>query len=105
MVYNIDDKIDFIKRSEHKSHTIRQIIRYDSGYLKDLFVNDERVVFTEECFNELRRLTKGHCDNWEKPKEKTSIVFDSLLHYGTPYLYDFNDNELIELNKKRLSQL
>ncbi len=104
MAYELDDKIPFVQREEHKDHTIRQIIRYDSGYLKDLFKNDERLVFTEQCFSELCRLTKGHFDNWETPKVQSNNILDSLKPYGTPYLYDFNDETLCELNKKRLNR-
>lgn len=51
MKYNLDDVIEFSQK--HSGRTIRQIIRYDSGYLKDLFVRDERVVFSEDCFKDL----------------------------------------------------
>lgn len=46
MIFEIDDIIPFVNRTEHVNHTIRQIIRYDSGYLKDLFINDN----TESAF-------------------------------------------------------
>lgn len=58
MIFEIDDIIPFINRKEHVNHTIRQIIRYDSGYLKDLFLKDNRVCFSEKCLAELLRLTK-----------------------------------------------
>lgn len=103
-MFNIDDVIPFIRRKEHQNQTIRQIIRFDSGYLKDLFLNDERVVFSEECFAELCRLTKDHRDNWEEPEKETSNVFDSLKTYRTPYLHDFNDEKLKQLNQERLSK-
>lgn len=99
MRYNLDDVIEFSKR--HPNETIRQIIRYDSGYLKDLFIKDERVVFSEDCFKELCRLTQGHKDNWEDPKEAVGF-FPSLKFYKSPYLYDFNDPKLLALNEKRL---
>ena len=104
MVYNIDDKIPFVQREEHKEHTIRQIIRYDSGYLKDLFLNNDHVVFSNECFAELCRLTKGHYDNWEPPKVNTGNIFDSCMTYKSPYLYDFNDEKLANINMERLKR-
>lgn len=56
MVLDIDSIIPFSKR--HKGETVREIIRYDSGYLKDLMIKDDRVVFSDTCFNEIKRLTK-----------------------------------------------
>lgn len=102
MIFEIDDIIPFVRRNGHEMHTIRQIIRYDSGYLKDLFVNDIRVCFSEKCFLEILRLTKGHYDNWESCNQIPNI-FNSLKTYQSPYLYDFNDESLIQLNKERLS--
>ena len=49
MVLDIDSIIPFSKR--HKGETVREIIRYDSGYLKDLMIKDDRVVLSEACFN------------------------------------------------------
>ena len=46
MILEIDDIIPFSKR--HKNETIRQIVRYDSGYLKDLFLKDESICFSED---------------------------------------------------------
>lgn len=100
MKFEIDDKIPFSKK--HENETIRQIIRYDSGYLKDLFKKDTRVVFSEECFKELCQLTAGHIDNWESPETDTGFVFDKFKRYASPYLYDFNDNKLAALNEQRL---
>lgn len=102
MIFNIDDIIPFCRRDEHLTHTIRQIIRYDSGYLKSLFENDERLVFSLECYDELKRLTKGHWDNWETPSNETNTVFDRLKSYKTPYLYDFNNPDIEKINLNRL---
>lgn len=76
MIFDIDDVIPFSKR--HKGETIRQIIRYDSGYLRDLFLKDERVSFSRESFAEICRLTQGHYDNWEKPNKETKSIFLSI---------------------------
>lgn len=100
MVLDIDSIIPFSKR--HKGETVREIIRYDSGYLKDLMIKDDRVVFSDTCFNEIKRLTKNHLDNWETPFNTNISIFKKLKTYAQPYLYDFNDNELETLNKQRL---
>lgn len=100
MVLHIDTVIPFSRKYSGK--TIREIIRFDSGYLKDLFKKDERLCFSEECFADICRLTAGHKDNWEKPSYPTSNIFHQIKPYGTPYLYDFNDEELIALNKLRI---
>ena len=103
MIFEIDDNIPFCNRNEHKQHTIRQIIRYDSGYLKDLFTKDKRLVFSLECYKNLMRLTKGHRDNWEKPINKPNSIFNELKTYKTPYLFDFNDSIIESENTKRLN--
>ena len=92
MTFEIDDIIPFSKR--HEGETIRQIVRYDSGYLKDLFLKDRRVSFSATCFDEICKLTKGHTDNWESPQEKTGNVFSQLKPYATPYLYDFSEHHI-----------
>lgn len=76
MIYSIDEKIHVSQR--HPNETIRQIIRYDSGYLKDLFLKDERVVFSDDCMTEICRLTTGHKDNWETPTIHTENIFNAL---------------------------
>lgn len=103
MIESIDEIIPFSRR--HKGETIRHIIRYDSGYLKDLFKKNDRLVVSPECLSEIQRLTKGHKDNWEKPKEPTHCVFDGVKKYGESYLYDFNDEEIQNLNNERLRKL
>lgn len=102
MMFEIDDVIPFSKR--HQNESIRRIIRYDSGYLKDLFKKDSRVCFSEVCMEELCRLTKGHKDNWERPTAKNIGLFDTLKPYGMPYLYDFNDVDTVKENMVRLQR-
>lgn len=67
-----------------------------------MFENDERLIFSLEYYDELKRLTKGHWDNWEAPCNETKSVFDELKSYATPYLYDFNNPEIEEINIERL---
>lgn len=100
MIKSVDEIIPFSKR--HKDETVRQIIRSDSGYLKDLFLKDDRLVFSQECFKEICRLTAGHKDNWETPSNPTNSVFHRCKTYGVNYLFDFNKIELLQLNNERL---
>lgn len=102
MIKSLDIVIPFSKR--HSNETIRQILRYDSGYLKDLFIKDSRLSFSEECFYEICRLTKGHRDNWKKPTNAVSNIFSQCKSYKSPYLYDFNDDVLISINRQRIAQ-
>lgn len=102
IITSIDVTIPFSRR--HANETIRNIIRYDSGYLKDLFLKDERVVFSETCLLDIQRLTKGHKDNWENPVNATDSIFDSLKKYSSPYLFDFNDEKINEINAQRLNR-
>jgi hypothetical protein len=104
LISDIDTKVPFSKR--HPDKTIREILRYDSGYLKDLFLKDKEIVFASECFTEICRLTSGHKDNWETPPRKPGqTAFSQLKTYGTPYLYSFNNEKLILENEERLKQL
>lgn len=98
-----DIKIPFSKRNPDE--TIRDIIRYDSGYLKDLFLKNDGIVFTDTCFGELKRLTTGHKDNWEKPYVPSKSIFDNLKSYATLYLFDFNDEHIFKINKERQQRL
>lgn len=76
MITSLDIIIPFSRR--HSDETIRQILRYDSGYLKDLFKKDDRLYFSDECFSEICILTKGHKDNWEKPQRMKLFDFFSM---------------------------
>lgn len=96
----VDDPIPFSRR--HAGETIREIIRYDSGYLKDLFLKDERLCFSEECFKEICRLTKGHKDNWETPNKPGMSIFSTLKPYKGAYLFDFNEEQIRLLHQERL---
>ncbi len=98
-IESIDIKIPFSKR--HPNETIRQIIRYDSGYIKDLFLKNEEIIFSDSCFDELKRLTLGHMDNWVSPKQESTNIFSHLKSYATPYLFDFNNEHIFILNKER----
>lgn len=100
MIFELDDKISFSKR--HKDETIRQILRYDSGYIKDLIMKNDEFALSEESFSEACRLTKGMHDNWEKPNAKTDSIFDSLKPYGSPYPFDLNDEDVRIANQKKL---
>lgn len=105
MIYEIDDVIQFSKR--HAGKSIREIVRYDSGYIKDLMTKDCRFVVSESCFAELVKLTSGFRDNWEKPKCQTVNIFHSLKSYVSPYLYDFEkDTENVRgINTQRLERM
>lgn len=98
----IDNIIPFSKRYEKE--TIREIIRSDSGYLKDLFFKDKRVIFSPQCLEELKRLTRGHKDNWERPKTPELSFLKKTKKYGVAYLYDFNNPKIEELNTNRFTE-
>ena len=104
MVYEIDDKIPFSKR--HKEETIREIVRYDSGYIKDLILKNSDFAVSKACFEELAQLTNNHKDNWVKPCNNTSNIFNCLKKYASPYLYDFKKDEkgVKAINEQRLLQ-
>lgn len=100
MIFELDDKISFSKR--HKDETIRQILRYDSGYIKDLIMKNDEFALSKESFSEACRLTKGMYDNWKKPDAKTDSIFDSLKPYRSPYPFDLNDEMVIAENNRKI---
>ena len=102
MIHSIDEIITISR--QHPNETIREIIRYDSGYLKDLFIKNHKLVFSPECLSDIQKLTKGHRDNWEKPTRETPIIFKQFKPYSRPYLYDFNDEQIEMINNTRLEQ-
>lgn len=101
MIFEIDDTIYFSKKYPGKA--IKEIAKTDSGYLRDLMKKDERFILSEKCYQELMELTRGMYDDWKKPETPTDSIFDSLKPYTRPYGFDFNDEELIKLNRNRLS--
>ena len=102
MVYEIDDVIPFSRR--HRGETIRQIVRYDSGYIKHLIVKRSDFIISSSCYDELAQLTNGHKDNWVRPIHQTSIIFNGLKTYASPYLYDFKAdmNSIRLINEQKL---
>ena len=102
MIFEIDDIIPFSRC--HEGETIRQILRYDSGYIKDLLIKNDQFVLSDKCMQEVRILTRGFFDNWKRPVGKTTNIFHSLKPYTSPYQYDFNNLELIELNNRKLKE-
>lgn len=46
MIHSIDEKLPFSRK--HSDETIREILRYDSDYLKDLFLKNDNL-----CFNKI----------------------------------------------------
>ncbi len=90
MILEIDD---VVPNGRHKGKTIRQIVRYDSGYIKDAIIKRCDFIISKSCFEELAQLTKGHRDNWCKPTQSPNNVFYSLKEYASPYLYDFNEDK------------
>lgn len=103
VIDSIDITIPFSKR--HPNETIRSILRYDSGYIKDLFIRNQNIVFTSEVFEELKKLTLGHRDNWVSPAIPSKNIFRDLKSYKTPYLFDFNDEFIFNLHKERQERL
>lgn len=96
MIFEIDDIIPFSLKYPNKS--IRQIVCIDSGYLKDLFVKNERLKFSDDCFREICRMTKGHN---ELIKRGDVGVFMTCKVYEIPYLFDFNEEKIIHLHHRR----
>lgn len=106
MVYNIDDRFPSTGNWKYKGETIREVLHKDSGYIKDLIRLDDTFVLSYECMKIAMIITKGHRDNREK-KYNPQFIFDGLTVYGigTPYGFDFNNEEIQQLNKSKMTKL
>lgn len=102
MIHEIDDVIECSRR--HHGETIREIARYDSGYIKDLIKKNDKFVISETCLTELEKLTAGFRDNWTKPTKPTSNIFHNIKIYASPYQYDFGEDieNVKDINQQRL---
>lgn len=96
MIYEIGDT--FPSR-RYIGETIGEVLRKDSGYIKDLIMKSDDFSLSDECMAEAIRITKGHRDTWTRP-ENPKDVFDGLKKYGVPYGFDFNDDKIQEKNIK-----
>lgn len=88
---------------KYKGETIEEVLRKDSGYIKDLIKLHPYFCLSEECMLEAQQITKGFYDKWVKPKQMSKNIFESLRVYSKPYDFDFNDEEVIRLNNLKLS--
>ena len=96
MIYEIDSTFP---TKRYKGETIGEVLQKDSGYIKDLIMKSDDFSLSDECMDEAIRITKGHRDTWTRPKDPKNI-FDGLKKYGVPYDYDFNDEKILEKNRK-----
>lgn len=101
MIYNIDDTFPSRK---YKNKTIREVLKIDSGYIKDYLLRNKDFILSAECLLEAQKITKGNIDKaWVKP-EKAESIFDYFKPYRLPYDYDFNDKKIIETNNFKLKE-
>ena len=100
MIYEIDSKLNF---GRYKNKTIRDVLHIDSGYIKDLIRLRDTFVISQNCLLEAINITRGHRENWEKPKNPKSML-DGLKVYGVPYLYDFSTADVVELAYNKLNK-
>ena len=89
---------------KYKGETIEEVLRKDSGYIKDLIMLNPNFCLSEKGMSEAQELTKGFYDKWTKPEQPTNNIFDSLRVYREPYDFDFNNNEVIAKNQEKLNK-
>lgn len=89
---------------KYKGETIEEVLRKDSGYIKDLIMLNSNFCLSENGMREAQELTKGFYDKWAKPEQPTDNIFDSLRVYTKPYDFDFNNEKLINKNKENLNK-
>lgn len=101
MIYTIDDRFPNYGKWRYKGETIRDVLQKDSGYVKDLIMKSDSFSLTDECMDEAKLITRGHRDERVR-KSNPNNVFEGLIVYGigTPYGYDFNNEEVQTKNKK-----
>lgn len=101
MIYDINDTFPIRGNWKYKGETIENVLKKDSGYIRDLIRLNKDFILSEDCMNEAKLITKGHKDLWEKPNNPQSI-FDTLKPYGVPYGFDFNNEEIQKINKQKI---
>ena len=57
---------------------------------------------SEECMAEAQKITKGFKDEWVKPQNPKTLL-DYAKPYGIPYGFDFNNEEIINLNRQKIN--
>ena len=100
MIYNIDDRFPNRGNWKYRGETIREVLHKDSGYIKDLIKKNDCFALSDECMDEAKLITRGHRDERVR-KSNPNNVFEGLIVYGigTPYGYDFNNDEIQKNNK------
>lgn len=88
---------------KYKGETLEEVLKKDSGYIKDLIKLHPYFCLSEECMLKAQQITQGFYDKWVKPEQISLNVFESLRAYRNPYDFDFNDEEVVRLNSLKLS--
>lgn len=101
--YNLNNTFPNSGNWKYKGETIEEVLKKDSGYIKDLIKLHPYFCLSEECMFEAQQITKGFYDKWVKPKQVSLNVFESLRVYGKPYDFDLNDKGVARLNNLKLS--
>lgn len=101
--YNINDSFPNNGNWKYKGETIKDVLKKDSGYIKDLIKKHKYFCLSEKCMLDAQEMTKGFYDKWTKPEKPTNNIFDSLRVYTAAYDFDFNNEEIVQLNNTKLS--
>ncbi len=96
--WNINDI--FPLRWKYQGETIGDVLKKDSGYIKDLIRLHHSFCLSEECMAEAQKITKGFKDEWVKPQNPKTL---NVKIYRIPYGFDFNEEELVKLNQQKLN--
>lgn len=103
-VYDINDTFPLRRGWKYKGETVFEVLQKDSGYIKDLIRLHPTFCLSEECMAEAQQITKGFYDERVKPKHiPPKNIFEGLRTYRTPYKFDFNNDEIVRLNRSKLS--
>ena len=98
--WNINDI--FPLRWKYQGETIGDVLKKDSGYIKDLIRLHHSFCLSEECMAEAQKITKGFKDEWVKPQNPKTLL-DYAKPYGIPYGFDFNNEEIINFNRQKIN--
>lgn len=98
-IYEIEDRFPKLCSWKYQEETVREVLKKDSGYVKDLILLNETFALSEDAFTEAMAMTKGFVDNRDEetlndPKKRKKAAYD----------YDFNDEKIIELNREKLNK-
>lgn len=103
--YNLNYIFPTYGNWKYKGETIEEVLKKDSGYIKDLIKLHPSFCLSEECMVEALKITKGHYDKWVKPTHTSQNIFEDLRLYKAAYDFDLNNEEILKINQSKIFEI